>query len=82
MAEIQVNSPEMIYAKESEDLAHGILGNDTYDKIKRMVAVPGGRGHFLYKIGRALPTGSDQLQQVEAESRSYYESIRRPANWN
>jgi hypothetical protein len=82
IAEIQVNSPEMIYAKESETLARGILGNDAYEEIARKVAVPGGQGHALYEIGRSLPPESEQLRQIEAESRSYYESIRRLANGN
>jgi hypothetical protein len=82
IAEIQVNSPEMIYAKESEGLARGILGNDAYEEIARKVTVPGGQGHLLYEMGRSLPAESERLSQIEAESRSYYESIRRLANGN
>jgi hypothetical protein len=82
IAEIQVNSPEMIYAKEPEELARNILGNDTYDKVAEAVRIPGGRGHALYEIGRSLPKDSQELREVSMESRAYYDFIRGAANGN
>jgi hypothetical protein len=79
LAEIQVNSPEMIYAKEPEALARVILGNDTFDKIAAKTGVEGGLGHAFYEQGRSL-LESPQLDEIRTQSRTYYESIRNAIN--
>ena len=76
IAEIQVNSREMIYAKEPEELARNILGNDVYDEVASKVNMPGGQGHALYEVGRSLPLDSDELRETAAKSRTYYDLIR------
>jgi len=53
-AEIQVNSPAMIYAKESEKNAKIILGDDLYNTTARKAGVPGGEGHKYYEDWRSL----------------------------
>ena len=82
-AEIQVNSPAMIYAKESATNARAILGDDVYNSISRQAGMPGGRGHDLYEQWRAIADKtSPQAQQLAAESRQYYDLIRRNTGGN
>jgi hypothetical protein len=74
--EIQVNSPEMIYAKETPANARAILGDETYNNIANRVGVEGGRGHALYEQYRSLPEGSPLGKGIEQESMDYYDLIR------
>jgi uncharacterized Zn-binding protein involved in type VI secretion len=74
--EIQVNSPEMIYAKESPANARAILGEDTYNAIADRVGVSGGRGHALYEQYRSLPPNHPAGKSIEQESMDYYDLIR------
>jgi uncharacterized Zn-binding protein involved in type VI secretion len=74
--EIQVNSPEMIYAKESPANARAILGDARYDEIAGRVGVPGGRGHALYEDYRSLPEGDPRRIPIEQESMEYYNHVR------
>ncbi|MEP6873620.1 MAG: DUF6861 domain-containing protein [Burkholderiales bacterium] len=75
-AEIQVNTPEMIYAKESPSVAKAILGESKYAELAGQTGVPGGRGHELYEAYRSLPAGDAGRTALEAESRAYYDGIR------
>ncbi|WP_411885881.1 hemagglutinin repeat-containing protein [Polaromonas sp. YR568] len=79
-AEIQVNTPAMIYAKESESVARALLGNDTYNLISKQAGIPGGQGHLLYDQWRVLPSGSAQAQSIAAQSKAYYDLIRSATN--
>ncbi|SFS09837.1 PAAR domain-containing protein [Sphingomonas jatrophae] len=74
--EIQVNSPEMIYAKESPANARAILGAERYDAIAERVGVPGGRGHALYEQHRSLPLNDPARTAIENESMEYYDLVR------
>ena len=74
--EIQVNSPEMIYAKESPANARSILGNERYEEIAGRVGVPGGRGHALYEDYRSLPDGDPRRIPIAQESMEYYDHVR------
>jgi hypothetical protein len=77
-AEIQINSPEMIYAKEPPAIARAILGDEAYDRLaSRGDLPPGGRGHQLYEEWRSLPRDSPRAQEIAAESRAYYDQFRR-----
>ena len=73
-AEIQVNTPKMIYAKEKPENAKLILGEKKYNEIKKQVGVEGGKGHDLYEKYRVLAIGKDdkQRKQIEQESKKYY----------
>lgn len=82
MSEIQVNSPEMIFAKEPEELARAIIGNDAYADIAARAGVEGGLGHKFYEAGRSLPIGDPQLEAIQVESRAYYETVRSLADGN
>jgi hypothetical protein len=81
-AEIQVNTPEMIYAKESEGVARQQLGNDVYDEIAVKTGVPGGQGHDLYEQWRMLDPESAAAKNLAEQSRTYYETIRKAAHGN
>ena len=77
-AEIQINSPEMIFAKEKPEIARAILGDDAYDKIAGRPGMPvGGKGHEFYEQWRSLDAKSPQAKAVEAQSREYYNAFRR-----
>ncbi|WP_140418455.1 hypothetical protein [Sphingomonas mucosissima] len=73
---IQVNSPEMIYAKESPASARAILGDEAYNDIANRVGVPGGRGHALYEDYRSLPKSDPAREQIARESMEYYDHVR------
>ncbi len=76
VAEIQVNSPEMIYAKEPEPLARQLLGDQEYDAIAKKTGVPGGKGHKYYEQSRALPDSDPGHAAIQADSKAYYNSVR------
>ena len=75
-AEIQVDTPDMIFAKEKPEIARAILGERKYADIAAKSEVPGGRGHQLYEEYRNLPAGDPRAAELAAESRSYYDHIR------
>jgi hypothetical protein len=77
-AEIQVNTPEIIYAKESPANGRVILGERKYAELAARTGVPGGRGYRLYEEWRSLPPGDPRRDQLEAESRAYYDQVRQP----
>ena len=73
-AEIQVNTPKMIYAKEKPENAKMILGEKKYNEISKQVGMAGGKGHDYYEKYRVLVVGKDdkQRKQIEQESKKYY----------
>lgn len=70
--EIQVNTPEMIFAKEPEANARGILGDAVYNEIASRFRVPGGRGHDIYEQYRGLDPTSAEALALAGESIEYY----------
>jgi len=76
-AEIQVNTPGMIYAKESPANAVKILGEAKYAELRMKAGVEGGRGHALYEKYRKLAPGDPRAAEIAAESRAYYDYIRK-----
>gem|GEM_PF-5008383 len=78
-AEVQINSPEMIYAKETEANARVVLGESLYQSIADKVKIKGGQGHELYEIWRSLPETSPKRSDLEAQSKAYYDSVRKAA---
>jgi len=80
-AEIQVNSPEMIYAKHPEEDARKILGDDEYDSIAQKVGVQGGLGHKFYEEHRNISSLKDpRRDDIEEESKRYYDAVRSKAD--
>lgn len=76
-AEIQVNTPKMIYAKENEKTARGVLGNKKYDEIYKQTGVVGGKGHGMYEEHRKLNKETDgvRMREIEKESKKYYKNF-------
>nr|WP_314783534.1 hypothetical protein [uncultured Porphyromonas sp.] len=58
-AEIQVNTPKMIYAKEPPEDAKRIIGEALWRKIQRETGLPGGLGHnTMSNTGRSHTNNS------------------------
>lgn len=74
VAEIQVNTPKMIFAKESEKHARKILGDELYEKIAKETGMEGGVGHKLYEQIRVLDKVKDaeKIKELQAQSVEYY----------
>lgn len=72
--EVQINTPEMIYAKETESSGRKMLGDIKYAEIEKRIGVKGGLGHKLYEEWRIL-RGEHSIsikKQIEFESKQYY----------
>lgn len=76
-AEIQVNTPEMIYAKEKPEIAKTIIGADKYNEIAKKTGIPGGKGHELYEKYRVLQDGDPEAEVLREQSKEYYNQIRK-----
>lgn len=84
IGETQINTPEMIYAKEKPVDAKAILGEPLYNKIVEKTGVEGGKGHLFYEKWRDLYNKTDEVsirkrKKIEKESKAYYNSIRAAA---
>ena len=77
LAEIQVNSPAMIYGKSSPDIARRILGEETFSAIATRSGVVGGQGHRFYEQWRVLDWNTPQARAIAMRSRAYYDAVRR-----
>jgi hypothetical protein len=75
IAEIQVNIPEIIYAKQSESSVVRTITRARYDAIKTRFQLEGGLGHHLYELVRA-PTGGLNTKAVQDLSKDYYKYFR------
>ncbi len=77
-AEVQVNTAQMIYGKETE--AKAILGEELFEMIKKKSGMQHGLGHRFYEEARVLdPAKSEnlvKLKRLEDESRAYYAKLR------
>ena len=82
LAEIQLNTPEIIYAKELPATAKQILGEEKYAELPKKIKIEGGRGHQLYEEYRLLsfPTDAARMAEIEAESKAYYDAVRAAAS--
>ncbi len=74
--EIQINTPEMIYAKEQPSVAKSVIGTDKWNEINKKTGVQGGLGHDYYEQERVL-IGNDaetiaKKEAIQAKSRDYY----------
>lgn len=72
IAEIQVNTPEMIYAKEKPEIAKRIIGEDVWDNIRKKTGLDGGQGHTLYEEFRVTKLDDPRRIEIERESLEYY----------
>lgn len=74
--EIQVNTPEMIYAKEKPEDAIRILDAEKWNEIFKKTGIEGGKGHKYYKEARILPKGDPKLKELEKISQEYYSHFK------
>jgi hypothetical protein len=78
LAEIQVNTPQMIYGKEVN--AKQLLGAKLFNDIKEKSGLPSGLGHKFYEKLRQMSKkelASPKGQALLKQSREYYETIRK-----
>ena len=77
-AEIQVNTPKMIYAKEKEKDARRILGNKVWEDIAKETGMKGGLGHEYYEKIRKLDKVRDakKIEELTEKSKKYYSHFR------
>lgn len=77
--EIQINTPEMIYAKEDRNIAAKILGKEKYMAVFRKVrGTRAGQGHRLYEQSRVLDDTKSRRakNEINAKSKQYYSMFR------
>ncbi len=81
IAEIQVNTPPLIYAKERGSI--DILGKELFEQIKKETGMLDGMGHVMYEQGRTLKPDDEpdpvkrrilinKLNDLKLKSRAYY----------
>lgn len=76
VAEIQVNTERMIYAKEKPSDAQRILGKERWGEIRKETGMEGGLGHQYYEEWRLLDKASDEAQKIAQKSIEYYSHFR------
>lgn len=72
VCEIQINTAEMIYAKEVPSIARSVIGEDVWNKIFKSTGLEGGIGHKYYEEFRLLDATSDKAVEIANKSREYY----------
>lgn len=72
IAEIQVNTPKMIYAKEPPKIAKSIIGVTAWNAIKKETGLEGGLGHKYYERYRIIDKESEEAQRLIRLSVAYY----------
>lgn len=77
LAEVQVNTPRMIYAKEKPDIAKSIIGEKRWNEIRRETGLEGGLGHEYYEEYRLLNPNSPRAKEIARLSEEYYSHFRR-----
>lgn len=77
-AEVQVNTPKMIYAKETEVNARKILGDKVWEQIAKETGMQGGLGHKYYEEIRILDEVKDRakIEELTKLSQLYYAYFR------
>ena len=75
VAEIQVNTAKMIYAKELPKNAKAILGEKLWNKIRQETGIEGGLGHKYYEEWRVMSKEEQQSAKgiaLRKRSEEYY----------
>lgn len=72
IAEIQVNTERMIYAKEKPEDAKRILGEKRWKEIQKQTGMEGGLGHKYYEEWRLLDKADKKAQKIAEKSIEYY----------
>lgn len=78
VAEIQVNTAKMIYAKEPETAAKSILGEKLWEEVSTATKMQGGLGHKYYESIRLLKrcTNVEKVESLKRASEEYYAHFR------
>ena len=71
IGEIQVNTPQMIYAKDSPSSAKRVIGEELWNKIHNETGLEGGLGHKFYEQGR-VTIDTKKLDEIIRKSKEYY----------
>lgn len=77
VAEIQVNTARMIYAKEKPEDAKSIIGVKMWNKVHRETGLEGGLGHRYYEEWRTLDPKSKKAIEIMKKSIAYYRNFQR-----
>ncbi|WP_196815166.1 RHS repeat-associated core domain-containing protein [Photorhabdus temperata] len=80
VGEIQINSPDMIFAKESERNARRVLGDAKFDALDAHYSarnVDGGQGHLFYDILRDPSSREDLKTTLTDVSMRYFDKFRK-----
>lgn len=72
IAEIQVNTAKMIYAKEKPKTAKEFLGIKLWNQIRKETGLQGGLGHMYYEAWRKLNPVSKEAQEILHKSKKNY----------
>ncbi len=76
MSEIQLNTPEMIYAKENASVVRKILGDKVYKQPNRTFKGKGGKGYIYYdQYKAAVDSGDHALADAIAQKSKLYYNI-------
>lgn len=75
VAEIQINVPEVIYAKQSQSSVVRTISQARYDAIRNRFQLEGGLGHHLYELFRA-PKPGQNTKEIQDVSKEYYKYFR------
>lgn len=76
IAEIQVITPYMIYAKEPPKIAKQLLGESMWNKIMQKTKLEGGLGHKFYEQWRLLNPKSKEAIEIAKKSVEYYRHFK------
>jgi hypothetical protein len=77
ITEIQVNTPQMIYANAPKTIAKKILGHLNYKALKRASGIASGMGHYWYELWRQLPTNSSNAGELAKKGCDCYNTFRK-----
>lgn len=72
VCEIQINTADMIYAKESPEIAKIVIGEDVWNRIFKRTGLDGGLGHKYYERFRVLDPLSEEALEIQKLSKEYY----------
>ena len=76
IAEVQINTPYMIYAKETPKVAKQILGESIWNEIMQKTKIDGGLGHKFYEQWRLLNPKSKEAIEIAKKSVEYYRHFK------
>lgn len=72
--ELQINTPEMIYLKETKEISQQILGDDLFKNLENYYEKTGGLGHLIYDLIKlsSLNKKNNLVETLKKLSLLYY----------